>query len=454
MSFAEYPEYKESGIEWLGKVPEHWEIKSIRYILNAIGDVDHRMPESSENGVPYLMTGDLTDFLSNVRLAECKQVSRHDFVELSRKIKTSKGDVVMARYATIGTVMYIDIDIDILVSYSCVTLKTNPSQMSGMYLFQYIKSESFYNGIQNQINTNTQGNVGIRDLQVLKIAVPPIKEQNAIVEFLTDETAKIDLLIQEQERLIELLKEKRQAVISHAVTKGLDPTVKMKDSGIEWLGEVPEHWEILKLRHITKIINSGVSVNSVDVPAQDNEIGVLKTSAVYSNVFDPTKNKVVVFEDRHRVSCPVSGGTVIVSRMNTPELVGAAGFVKKSFENLYLPDRLWAITFQNVDPRFIHYYCCTIFYRAQVEINCDGTSSSMKNLSQDKFLNFPLTIPSLREQQIICEYLEGVIDKLDSLINKCQSSIDILNERRTSLISTAVTGQIDVRDFKPQAQAA
>lgn len=126
---------KDSGVAWLGKVPTHWEIKSIGYILDAIGDVDHFMPASVEKGVPYLMTGDLKEFVSDVSLDDCKQVSHKDYLELSKRIKSSKGDVIMARYATIGTLMYVDIDVDFLVSYSCVTLKTNHSKVLGLYLF-------------------------------------------------------------------------------------------------------------------------------------------------------------------------------------------------------------------------------------------------------------------------------------------------------------------------------
>jgi type I restriction enzyme S subunit len=213
---------KPSGIEWLGDVPEHWEINSIRHILNAIGDVDHFMPESVENGVPYLMTGDLKEFVSDVSLNDCKQVSRNDYLELSKRIKSSKGDVIMARYATIGTSMYVDIDVDFLVSYSCVTLKTNHSKVSGSYLFQYMKADAFRQGVENQINTNTQGNVGIKDLQRVKIAVPPVDEQTAIVAFLETETAKCDTLTAEAQRAIDLLQERRTALISAAVTGKID----------------------------------------------------------------------------------------------------------------------------------------------------------------------------------------------------------------------------------------
>ena len=213
---------KDSGVQWLGEVPVHWEIKSISHILDAIGDVDHFMPESVEKGVPYLMTGDLKEFASEVDFDGCKQVSDEDYIGLSKRIKNSRGDVIMARYATIGTSMYVDIAFDFLVSYSCVTLKTDYSKMSGLYLFKYMKSIAFLQGIENKINANTQGNVGIKDLQSTKIAVPPIHEQTAIATFLDRETAKLDTLMTEARTAITLLQERRTALISAAVTGQID----------------------------------------------------------------------------------------------------------------------------------------------------------------------------------------------------------------------------------------
>lgn len=212
----------DSEVAWLGTVPAHWEIKSIRYILEAMGDVDHYMPTSVEKGVPYLMTGDLKESLGAVSLDDCKQVSYSDYLELSRRIRSSRGDVIMARYATIGALMYVDIDVDFLVSYSCVTLKTKRSEMSGRYLFQYMKSDAFRLGVEQQVNTNTQGNVGIKDLQNLKAAVPPIDEQAAIVAFIDSEAQKLDSLRTESERAISLLRERRSALITAAVTGQID----------------------------------------------------------------------------------------------------------------------------------------------------------------------------------------------------------------------------------------
>jgi type I restriction enzyme S subunit len=174
---------KDSGVEWLGQVPEHWSVKSINYVLEAIGDLDHYMPESVDNGKPYLMTGDMEDFASCVDFHNCKQVSQEDYQRLSKKIRSSKGDVVMARYATIGTAMYVDVEADFLVSYSCVTIKPKHSDVSGLYLFYYFKSDAFIQAIGNQINTNTQGNVGVNDLKKVKVALPSLAEQLHTVKY-------------------------------------------------------------------------------------------------------------------------------------------------------------------------------------------------------------------------------------------------------------------------------
>ena len=213
---------KDSGVEWIGDVPEHWEVKNIDHILDAIGDVDHFMPVSVEKGVPYLMTGDLKELASLVNLKDCKQVSHDDYAKLSKRIKSSKGDVIIARYATIGTSMYVDIDVDFLVSYSCVTIKTTPSKTFGFYLFQYLKSDAFFQGINNQINTNTQGNVGINDLKKVKMALPDLSEQSKIIEYLNGKLKTIDSLAKKNQHSIDLLKERRSAFITAAVTGQID----------------------------------------------------------------------------------------------------------------------------------------------------------------------------------------------------------------------------------------
>ena len=209
---------KDSGVEWIGEIPEHWEVKALKNVIKAIGDVDHYMPPTIESGIPYVMTGDLKEFASKIDFDGCKKVSNRDFFNLTKKIKSTKGDVILARYATIGTSTYIDVDIDFLVSYSCVTIKTDSIKLLGFYLFFYFKSEAFAIDIKNQINTNTQGNVGIGDLRKVKIVLPPIIEQKQIVEFIEISSTKIATAISLKEREIEKMKEYKMSLIDGVVT--------------------------------------------------------------------------------------------------------------------------------------------------------------------------------------------------------------------------------------------
>jgi restriction endonuclease S subunit len=213
---------KDSGVGVLGKVPLGWTVGNLSYFVDSIGDVDHYMPPSVDEGIPYVMTGDLSEYASGIDFGNCKQVTREEYLKLSKRIKTSEGDVIMARYATIGTATYVDIDKEFLVSYSCVTIKPKLGQLNGLYLYYFIKSDAFLEGVRSHINTNTQGNVGVGDLKKVKIALPSIAEQKAICDHIGKKLKSLDDVQRETERSVNLLKEHRTALISAAVTGKID----------------------------------------------------------------------------------------------------------------------------------------------------------------------------------------------------------------------------------------
>jgi len=214
---------------------------------------------------------------------------------------------------------------------------------------------------------------------------------------------------------------------------------KYRDSGMKLLATIPAHWEIHPFKRFISFIESGVSVNAIDDPASIGEVGVLKTSCVYSGRFNPSENKTVVIEELERVACSVKEGTLIVSRMNTPELVGAAGLVYKTQENLFLPDRLWQVHLSKMIPKFAYYWTAGPLYRAQVQMACAGTSASMQNLSQEDFLRFILPMPPVAEQTAIAAFLDRETAKIDALIAEQEKLIALLTEKRQATISHAVT---------------
>lgn len=439
MSAPGYDSYRESGVEWPDRVPSHWTVKPLKRVFSVVTErTPHRSwalgleniegwsgrlleteTEFEGEGVAFeasdILYGKLRPYLAKVHVAERPGEAVGDF----HVLRAHQADVV-SRY----------------IAYQLLT-REMVSQLNG----------STFGARMPRVGWDFMGSVAF--------AFPPPAEQAAIAAFLDRETGKIDALVEAQTRLIELLKEKRQAVISHAVTKGLDPAAPMKDSGVEWLGQVPAHWEVRPFKYALERIESGTSVNAVDVPAGPDELGVLKTSCVYSGSFAQDENKTVVAEEIGRVSCPVRGGTLIVSRMNTPDLVGAAGLVEADVDNLYLPDRLWQLHFSGAAPAFAHYWTLAKVYRGQVQVACAGTSSSMQNLSQDQLRSFAFPFPPPSEQLAIVDRLNKATSATDRLVTEAENAITLLQERRAALISAAVTGKIDVRRLAPQqAEAA
>ena len=216
-----------------------------------------------------------------------------------------------------------------------------------------------------------------------------------------------------------------------------------KESGVAWLEKIPERWSAGPLKRVISKVESGTSVNSIDTPAENGDLGVLKTSCVYGGSFNENENKRVVEEEHHRVTCPLRSNALIVSRMNTPELVGAAGLVAHARDGLYLPDRLWQIAFDGAIPAFAYYWTLTVYYRAQVQAACTGTSASMQNLSQPQFCSFIFPCPTLPEQSAIAAFLDRETAKIDALVAEQEKLIELLKEKRQAVISHAVTKGLD-----------
>ena len=431
MSFPRYPKYKDSGVEWLGQVPEHWE--AIRYknvFQEKFVEAGGSLPLGSISFGSVVFKSE--DFFNEATKATYQEVLAGEFlinpINLNYDLKSLR-----TALSKINT----------CVSPAYIVLKAKGAQDKNYLKHQLHAFDLFH---MKTLGAGVRQTIAFGDIGPCLTYLPPLPEQSRIADFLDKETAKIDELVAEQERLMELLKEKRQAVISHAVTKGLNPKAALKPSSIEWLGDVPAHWYVGPVKRLIEKVESGTSVNSTDEPAEEGKLGVLKTSCVYSGKFEPWENKTVVAEDLTRVSCPLKAGTLIVSRMNTPELIGAAGLVTSAPANLFLPDRLWQISFTDTNASFVHYWTLTSLYRAQVSSVCTGTSSTMKNLGQDQFGCFPIATPPLKEQALIAAFLDKETVQFDTLTAEAQRAIDLLQERRTALISASVTGQIDVRN--------
>lgn len=290
------------------------------------------------------------------------------------------------------------------------------------------------------------------------LPLPPLDTQRRIAAFLDEKTARIDGLIAKKRELLERLAEKRQALITQAVTKGLNPHASMKPSGIDWLGDIPAHWEVKPLSYSILKLESGVSVNAMDRPAESDEFGVLKTSCVFSGIFSPSENKTVYdAHEEERLSCRVRKGEIIISRMNTPDLVGASGIVLDDYPNLFLPDRLWQTRFGQssmASQDFVYLFLNSSIYRAIIASIATGTSGSMKNISKSDLLKIQTGIPPFEEQEKITQFVREASCLIDEQSRHINESVILLTEYRSALITAAVTGQIDLPALNEQGQTS
>jgi type I restriction enzyme S subunit len=288
------------------------------------------------------------------------------------------------------------------------------------------------------------------------IPLPSEAEQTAIANFLDRETAKIDALIAEQEKLLTLLAEKRQATISHAVTKGLNPDAPMKDSGVEWLGEVPEHWEVLRIKHLVASMEQGWSPQCEGFPVPSwNEWGVLKVGCVNGGVFRPEENKTLPPDLVPLPELGLASGDLLISRANTRDLVGSAAVALHDYPKLMLCDKLYRLRLRAevCMPMFLALYLGIPRVRGQIELAATGASSSMLNIGQSTIMELNIAVPPPDEQAAISAFIETENRSLDALTAESTRAIDLLKERRTALISAAVTGKIDVRHLANQEAA-
>jgi type I restriction enzyme S subunit len=278
------------------------------------------------------------------------------------------------------------------------------------------------------------------------VPIPPLQEQRAIANYLDRETARIDALIAAKERLLRLLAEKRRALITRAVTRGLNPHAPLRDSGIPWLGAIPTHWAAERLKFYIGRIEQGWSPQCEAVPAGPEDWGVLKAGCVNANEFNPEENKRLPDHEAPIRELEVRSGDVLMSRANTTELLGSIAIVGDVRPQLLLCDKLYRVHVDTAGllKRFLVYYLRTPAGRFDFERTATGSSNSMQNISQEVVRNVWIPVPPLDEQRVVVEHIRRETAKLDIVRNATECTIALLKERRAALIGAAVTGQIDV----------
>lgn len=436
--YRAYSAYKDSETIWLGEIPTDWNLYDGKRLFSsrreAAREDDEQLAASQKYGViPQNVMMELND--AKVMLAlkgtnSFRHVDENNFVI---SLRSFEGGIEHSSY--IGC-----------VSPAYTVLRSEKDIAPGYFKY-LLKSAPYIAALQASTDSLRDGkSISYEQFGAIPLPYPQPEVQSVIASFLDHETAKIDALIEKQQRLIELLKEKRQAVISHAVTKGLNLNAPMKDSGVEWLGEVPAHWQIKRLRYL------GNCQNGINIGAEYFGSGYpfVSYGDVYRNDTLPVQVEGLVQStqtDREIYSVRI--GDIFFTRTSeTVEEIGFSAACLKTLENATFAGFL--IRFRpntaEIAVNFAKHYFRSTLMRAYFvqEMNLVTRAS----LSQDLLKRLPVPLPPENEQLEIAEYLEAKSRVFSRLTSNAETAIQLLKERRTALISAAVTGKIDVRDWQ------
>lgn len=426
-----YPAYRDSGVDWLGEVPEGWEVAPLRRIavLN-YGDA---------------LASDIRDESGRVEV-----FGSNGPVGFHTSANALGPTILVGRKGSYGALNWSEADCFAIDTVYFVDRTGTRANLR--WLFYALHLARFEGSSQDTGVPGLSRNVAYG----ARLPLPPLPEQTAIAAFLDRETAKIDALVAEQRRLIALLREKRQAVISHAVTRGLNPEAPLKPSGIDWLGDVPEGWEVVQLRRLIKAFEQGYSPDCFAYPAAPGEWGVLKSGCVNRGIYREEENKALPPNVEPRPQWEVAPGDLLMSRASgSPELIGSVAVVGDTQGRILMSDKIFRLKLQPAIFReFAYWTFASDGLRAQIVNAISGGDGMANNLPQSSIKEFVCALPPLIEQQEIAAFLAAESQKTDALVTEAETAIALLQERRAALISATVTGKIDVRDLADTATEA
>lgn len=453
MSFRRYESYKNSGVEWLGEVPKHWRCDPIGAVSTCNDEVltETTAPDFE---IQYVEISDVEHGpgicgSSTVLFAEAPSRAR-------RRVKD--GDVIVSTVRTYlkAIAQVISPPENMIVSTGFAVIR--PRSVYSKFLGHLVASEYVIAEVISHSVGVSYPAINASEVMRIKVPLPPSNEQKTIAAFLDRETAKIDALVEDQQRLITLLKEKRQAVISHAVTKGLDPNAPMKDSGVEWLGAVPAHWEVLSLARVTTDKCDGPFGSGLKSEHYtDDGVRVIRLQNIRQNGFDGSDAAFIDLEYYRRAlgGHDVKSGDVLIAGLGDERnTVGRACVAPLGIEPAMV--KADCFRFRVNDLMALAPFVATqLTSGSPFDAGVLSSGSTRSRIPLSVTATRKLAIPPLPEQSVILEFLQNETRNIDALLDEAETAIALLQERRSALISAAVTGKIDVRGLAAsQAEAA
>ncbi len=426
-----YEKMKDSGVDWIGEIPEKWEVCSMKYFLKTpVADGPHETPVFQDNGIPFLSVDSIQN--NKLILENPRYISKKDHEKFSKKCKPQKHDILLGKAASVGKVAFVETkeEFNIWSPLAVIRLK---EQFEPKFYFYYMISTAFQNEVSLNVNFNTQGNIGMRQIENLLFLEPPSNVQKNIIKFLDEIIEKIELKLQKNQKMIKLLKEKQQSMISQLVTKGFDPSVTMKDSGVDWIGKIPEHWEIKQIGKTCKSFVPG----RYKPQRFDGEIPWITTADLKSeNVGISKKGLGISLKEIKEI------GTKIIPKNSViMTCVGEIGLSAITKNEVVVNQQLHG--FQPKSDILSNFLVKVIKIQKDFLQNI-ANSTVIKYLNKENCESILIPVPTLKEQKQIIDFIEKKSLKIESLITNIEFQIEKLKEIKQSLIYLTVTGKIDI----------
>ena len=440
-----------TAVSWRDCLPVGWKAKPLRAVASyVVSNVDKKTAE-----------GELP-----VRLCNYPDVYHNEFVTQDMQFMsatTTRGqiqkfglvenDVVITKdsesWDDIGVPALVTQAADDLVcGYHLALLRPHTDEMDGSFLFRVLQAKPVRMQLELAATGVTRFGIPKSAIGCMAVPVPPLVQQRAITAYLDRETARIDASIVAKERLLSLLAEKRRALVTRAVTGGLDDSVPLSTTGIHWLRQIPAHWRVERMRFLAVRVEQGWSPPAENREPLADEWGVIKLNAVNHGRFDESAAKALPLDIQPLSDLEIRHGDLLITRSNTPSLVGDACYVASPKPRLMLCDLIYRLTLVNgvIDARFLAYFLTTPVGRCQIEMDARGTSASMVKISQEHIKDWRVPVPPFEEQRRIVALLTHKTALIDHIVTAAIRSVAVLKERRSTMIASAVTGRLDLEE--------
>ena len=437
--YKPYPAYKDSGVEWIGRVPEHWEVKRFKFAISTCRNGIWGDDPTGHDDTPCVRVADFdrSALRVNQEIPTLRAIPERD--RASRLLRP--GNLLLEKSGggdsqPVGQVVLYDQAVEAVCSNFIARMELVHRADPSFWCYQF--AGAYACGLNLRSVKQTSGIQNLDQEQYLDemATCPPHAEQSAIAAALDRETARIDALIAKKTRFIELLKEKRQALITHAVTKGLDPNVKMKDSGVEWIGEVPEHWTLMKFGRVARVTEGLV----------DPRLEPYRAMPLFApNHIESSTGRLLAVEsaaeqyaESGKYLC--KAGCVVYSKIR-PAL---SKVIIAPTDGLCSADMYPLTCTEKAEAQWLFYLMLSQAFTAWAVLESDRVA--MPKINRESLADLVVAVPPTAEQQKIASAIEARLPRVDTVIEKVNASITLLKERRSALITAAVTGQIDLRE--------